>query len=102
MTHRFTPRSRPPSRGDRLITGLTAGLILLLLAACDDATAPTAAPAGAPATARPRIALVMKTLTNPFFIEIERGARRAEQELGLETRVITSDTLAGAAPPGPP
>jgi len=89
MTHRFTPRSRPPSRGGRLITGLTAGLILLLLAACDDATPPAATPA-APATARPRIALVMKTLTNPFFIEMERGARRAEQEFGLELLVRTA------------
>lgn len=29
------------------------------------------------------IALVMKTLTNPFFVEMERGARRAEKELGV-------------------
>lgn len=31
-----------------------------------------------------RVALVMKTLTNPFFVEMERGARKAEQELGIE------------------
>jgi ribose transport system substrate-binding protein len=31
-----------------------------------------------------RIALVMKTLTNPFFVEMERGARKAEGELGIE------------------
>jgi ribose transport system substrate-binding protein len=31
-----------------------------------------------------RIALVMKTLTNPFFVEMEKGARRAEQEFGIE------------------
>ncbi|HVG60528.1 MAG TPA: substrate-binding domain-containing protein [Hyalangium sp.] len=34
-----------------------------------------------------KIALVMKTLTNPFFVEMERGARRAEKELGVELRV---------------
>lgn len=88
MTHRFAPRGRPLSRGGRLITGLTAGL--LLLAACDDATPPAAAPAAAPAAERPRIALVMKTLTNPFFIEMERGARRAEQELGVDLLVRTA------------
>ena len=33
---------------------------------------------------RKRIALVMKTLTNPFFVEMEKGARRAEKELGIE------------------
>ena len=38
----------------------------------------------------PRIALVMKTLTNPFFAEMERGARRAEAELGIELIVKTA------------
>ncbi len=35
------------------------------------------------------IALVMKTLTNPFFVEMERGARRAEKELGANLIVKT-------------
>ena len=38
----------------------------------------------------PRIALVMKTLTNPFFVEMERGARRAEEEFGIELIVKTA------------
>jgi ribose transport system substrate-binding protein len=36
------------------------------------------------------IALVMKTLTNPFFIEMERGARRAAAELDVALRVRTA------------
>jgi ribose transport system substrate-binding protein len=36
------------------------------------------------------IALVMKTLTNPFFVEMEKGARRAESELGIELLVKTA------------
>src|SRR6185437_14559396 len=36
-----------------------------------------------------KIALVMKTLTNPFFIEMERDARRAEKEFGIELQVKT-------------
>lgn len=35
------------------------------------------------------IALVMKTLTNPFFVEMEKGARQAEQDLGIELIVKT-------------
>lgn len=35
------------------------------------------------------IALVMKTLTNPFFVEMEKGARLAEQELGITLMVRT-------------
>lgn len=48
---------------------------------------PPAAAAGAP---RRRVALVMKTLTNPFFVEMERGARRAEAALGIELQVKTA------------
>lgn len=36
------------------------------------------------------IALVMKTLTNPFFVEMEKGARQAEQELGIQLIVKTA------------
>ena len=50
---------------------------------------PASAPAAAVAVARP-IGLVMKTLTNPFFIEMEKGARRAEQELGIALTVKTA------------
>ncbi|ADO73836.1 sugar ABC transporter substrate-binding protein [Stigmatella aurantiaca] len=37
-----------------------------------------------------KIALVMKTLTNPFFIEMEKGARRAQKELGIDLLVKTA------------
>jgi ribose transport system substrate-binding protein len=43
----------------------------------------------AKATPARKIALVMKTLTNPFFVEMEKGARKAEQELGVELIVKT-------------
>lgn len=36
-----------------------------------------------------KIALVMKTLTNPFFIEMEKGARRAQDEFGVDLVVKT-------------
>lgn len=35
------------------------------------------------------IALVMKTLTNPFFIEMEKGARKAEEEFNINLTVKT-------------
>lgn len=37
-----------------------------------------------------QVGLVMKTLTNPFFIEMEKGARRAEKEMGLTLLVKTA------------
>ena len=40
-------------------------------------------------TSKPTIALVMKTLTNPFFVEMEKGARQAEAELGFNLLVKT-------------
>ncbi len=68
---------------------------VLGLVACSDSTQPassnTAKPARIQANAdQTRIALVMKTLTNPFFIEMERGARRAEQDLGITLVVKTA------------
>ena len=40
-------------------------------------------------TKKYKIALVMKTLTNPFFVEMEKGARKAEKELGINLIVKT-------------
>ena len=74
-------------------------LPLLGLVACGDSGGPNVstvarpeAPqlAPAPVQSKPHIGLVMKTLTNPFFIEMERGARRAEQELNIELLVKTA------------
>jgi ribose transport system substrate-binding protein len=36
-----------------------------------------------------QIGLVMKTLTNPFFVEMEKGARQAEAEFGVALTVKT-------------
>ncbi|UEM22945.1 sugar ABC transporter substrate-binding protein [Skermanella mucosa] len=79
---------------------LVAVFATVWLAACDD---PKPADKGSiadrkesavkpadPVPERRRIALVMKTLTNPFFIEMERGARVAEAELGIELLVKTA------------
>jgi ribose transport system substrate-binding protein len=70
----------------------------LALVACGESSKPASfavAPATAASAAAPdgkvlKIALVMKTLTNPFFIEMERGARRAESELKVELQVRTA------------
>jgi ribose transport system substrate-binding protein len=53
--------------------------------------AASALSAGVPLEPPPMtIALVMKTLTNPFFVEMEKGARQAEQELGIQLIVKTA------------
>ncbi|KFE58429.1 sugar ABC transporter substrate-binding protein [Hyalangium minutum] len=85
-------------RFPRLVWWLLA--LGLGLAACSDsgklAVQGVAAPSKAveatptPAPTVRKVALVMKTLTNPFFVEMERGARRAEKELGLELLVKTA------------
>ncbi len=68
------------------------------LVACSDSNKPTVSGVATPASsggpkeapAAKKIALVMKTLTNPFFIEMEKGARRAQKELGVELLVRTA------------
>lgn len=66
-------------------------LVPLVLIACGDKEqpAPRTAPIEPPAK-KVRIALVMKTLTNPFFIEMEKGARKAAAELNMELIVKTA------------
>jgi ribose transport system substrate-binding protein len=45
--------------------------------------------AASPGSQAPAVGLVMKTLTNPFFAEMEKGARRAEKEFGVRLQVKT-------------
>ncbi len=40
---------------------------------------------------RPRVALVLKTLNNPYFIEMQRGAEEAAQRLDLELVVQAAE-----------
>ena len=74
--------------------------LLVSSVGCGQATPDTSllAPQDPQATALPpenqplgkyTIALVMKTLTNPFFVEMEKGARQAETELGINLIVKT-------------
>ncbi len=42
-------------------------------------------------TARPKIAFVMKTLNNPFFIDMQRGATAAAQEHNIELLVQAAE-----------
>ena len=83
----------------KLLRLLPALVLATGLVACGDSGTPavstvtksvTATPAAAPHAAVKRVGLVMKTLTNPFFIEMEKGARRAEKELGIELLVKTA------------
>jgi len=72
------------------VTTLVALLATLILAGCGaNTTSPTATPIP-PTTPPLKVALVMKTLTNPFFVEMEKGARKAESELGIQLIVRTA------------
>jgi ribose transport system substrate-binding protein len=42
---------------------------------------------GSPATDKPTIALVLKTLNNPFFIDMEKGAQEAARKWGVHLLV---------------
>ena len=84
----------------KFFVAVIVSVTLSLLAGCADAAAPAGAQSifeteaqgseqATPEMQRPKIALVMKTLTNPFFIEMEKGARRAQDEFDAELIVKT-------------
>jgi ribose transport system substrate-binding protein len=75
---------------------LPVALLGFYLAGCDQSGGPTVntpampAPVSSAPAAKVEIGLIMKTLTNPFFVEMEKGARRAENELGINLTVKTA------------
>lgn len=89
MLGRFA-RQPPETMRSRLLYLICAvATAAPLLLSCRESPAPAPAASQASPT-KPRVALVMKTLTSPFFVEMERGARRAEAELGVELLVKTA------------
>ena len=65
-------------------TSYLAALLGLVLTGCTK-------PAPDPKTpAQPRVALVLKTLNNPFFIDMQKGAQEAATRLGVDLVVGTT------------
>lgn len=71
----------------------------LLIASCGESERPAVSSVAAGASKvqaadKPasgvRVALIMKTLTNPFFVEMEQGARRAQEATGIDLQVKTA------------
>jgi len=79
-----------------LLRFLPAFVMAMGLMACGQSSGPSVTtPAQPPAAVIPPVAkkeigLVMKTLTNPFFVEMEKGARRAEKDFRLILKVRTA------------
>lgn len=66
---------------------VTAGILmaaLMVAAGCNRQAAPTG-------EAKPRVALVLKTLNHPFFLDMQRGAREAADRLGVELVVQAAE-----------
>lgn len=85
----------------KLLSRLPIVLLAIFTIGCEEAPPPKSESSKTEDTAAPnknastdlsniKIALVMKTLTNPFFISMEKGARRAEKELGITLLVKTA------------
>lgn len=102
----------PPPQAKRNLRSLLTAVfsifgacaLLLIQCACGKADAPSALSASATspsvsatsasASNTKSIALVMKTMSNPFFVEMEKGAQQAAKELGLTllVRAAASET----------
>src|SRR3954468_4788417 len=73
---------------------LLCTILLLSLTGCnrgEKAAAATAGAAPGAATAKPTIALVVKTLNNPFFIEMQKGAQAEADKRGIDLVVQAAD-----------
>jgi ribose transport system substrate-binding protein len=70
------------------IQPLDARVALAAALALSGCTKPAPEPGAA---ARPRVALVLKTLNNPFFIDMQKGATEAAERLGVELVVQAAE-----------
>jgi ribose transport system substrate-binding protein len=66
-----------------LLMPLIAGLGVLFTLSCQRGNDPS--------TQKPTVALVLKTLNNPFFIDMQKGAEEAAQKLGLRLLVQAAE-----------
>jgi ribose transport system substrate-binding protein len=57
-------------------------LLVALTVACNRPAAEQPAAGGSPAAGKPRVALVLKTLNSPYFIEMQRGAQAEADRIG--------------------
>lgn len=100
--HQVGVRQQSGHLSRQLQLAFLLALTMLVLCACSQqprsipilATTPadsTPAAVATPVTSEEiyTVGLVMKTLTNPFFIDMEQGARQAERELGIKLVVKT-------------
>src|SRR5258706_16089773 len=70
----------------------TALLAMLALSACNrESTTQTAQQQLKPTQPGPRIALVLKTLNSPFFIDMQKGAQEAAARLKVELVVQAAE-----------
>jgi ribose transport system substrate-binding protein len=78
---------------------LSVGLLAMLVVACGDSSKPSivsvtndtsSAKTVPDKPAAVRVAFVMKSLTNPFFVEMAKGARTAQQETGIDLQIKTA------------
>ncbi len=73
----------------RILTLTAAGLALV--AGCNRGDKSSAAAPGAAGGGRPTVAFVMKTLNNPFFIEMQKGAEEAAKKANVDLIVQAAD-----------
>ncbi len=70
---------------NRSLLALSTTALALALASCSAPPAQNAAPA------KPRVALVLKTLNSPFFIDMQKGAQAAADRLGIDLVVQAAE-----------
>lgn len=68
----------PASQPSRVARGVLSALALVAAVGCNR---------GSDTAGRPEVALVVKTLNNAFFVEMEQGARAAAESLGIRLLV---------------
>ncbi len=75
------PKILTPRRS--VLSAALAGVVMLGLTACSQ----PASPAASGAADQPKVALLLSTLNNPFFVDVRDGAQDAAKSLGVDLEV---------------
>jgi len=72
------------------VKSLLVCVLPMLMLACGDAGDGATTPAMPAGPGRVKVAVVLKSFTNPFFVEMAKGARMAQEETGIDVEIKTS------------
>lgn len=90
--------SSRPRRIRRLVATALVAACATAVVACGDDSASSGDGSRSGSGEKPKVALILKTFSNPFFVSMQKSAEEAADRLGVELKVSAGQTGADTGP----